>query len=598
MVKKKTKSKRLSLHKKYKILRKVREHKRQERKKERSGVGKKKKVPGIPNNWPFKEELLQQEEQARLAELANQERLKEQRRKEKLEKKKQDKLAINALAQVPTPTALTVKQQAKEDLKAVVTAADLVVIVLDARDPLGCRSLSLEDGLTAAHKDVVLVLNKVDLIARDTAEKWVTYLRRFHPTVAVRAANKTFKEATKHNKAGRASAAMHARAQDTDGLRDNGHVDALTHFLNEYVKAKKAAKVNVALVGYPNVGKSSLFNSLKRKNLSVVSAFPRTTKLLAEAQLGEHIALYDTPALDTEFSDANSVLMRHGLGMEYSLDPVPAVESVLNRGEMVNLMQSLQVPLFKSTEDFLRKFAQKKQMTRKGGDADILLAARTFLQTLVDGTVATMTLAPAHAKSRFDMPKWFAKVDTAALAKHEAALFASNPTARHSSYVTFKAQGANHTTGDTTEYDNVMGTLVIEDVASDDEDEDDDGEEAEDEDEAEEQNDDEQEDEEVEEEDSDEVEIVEVVPARRRSTRNNAPAAVAEKPKAAARKNTSKAEVEAAPKPAARKRAAKAEVVVEEDDEVEVVETPKAAGRKRTAKEEPAARRSSKRKTK
>ncbi|OQR88543.1 guanine nucleotide-binding protein, partial [Thraustotheca clavata] len=463
MVKKKSKSKRLTLHKKYKILRKVREHKRQERKKERTGAGKKKKVPGIPNNWPFKEELLQQEEQARLAEIERQKQLKEQRRKDKAEKKKQDKLAINALAQVPVATPLTVKQQSKLELKNAVTNADLIVIVLDARDPQGCRSLSLEDGLIGhAKKDILLVLNKVDLIARDTAEKWVTYLRRFHPTVAIRAANKSFKEATKYtNKSQRANLALYARAQGTDGLRDNGDVHPLEHFLNEYVKAKKADKVNVALVGYPNVGKSSVFNSLKKKELSTISSFPRTTKTVATAQLGERITLLDTPPLDTDFSDSNSVIMRHGLGVEYAMDPVPAVESVLNRGEMANIMQTLQVPIFKSTEDFLKKFAQKKQMTRKGGDPDILLAARTFLQTLVDGSAATMTLAPSKSKSRFDLPKWFNNIDAQKLAQLEAAMFASNPALKHSSFLTFKAQSSNHTAGETIEYDGVMDQLVL-----------------------------------------------------------------------------------------------------------------------------------------
>jgi nuclear GTP-binding protein len=337
MVKKKGKSKRLTLHKKYKILRKVREHKRQERKKERTGGGKKKRVPGIPNNWPFKEELLLQQEQARLAEKENEARLKDQRRKDKAEKKKLSKLAIDALAQVPTITPLTVKQQAKKDLKEAVEKAQLVLIVLDARDPQGCRSLSLEDGLIAhGKKDICLVLNKVDLISRDVAEKWLLYLRRFHPTVAVRAANQTVKEATRNeSKTQKASAALKKRSQEIHGLRDNGCVDPLNYFLMEYAKAKGSMNgtttIPVAILGYPNVGKSSLFNSLKRKSLSAISSFPRTTKLCAEAQLGEHITLIDCPPLETDFADESSGIMCYGLAQEYSMDPLPAVDAVISR---------------------------------------------------------------------------------------------------------------------------------------------------------------------------------------------------------------------------------------------------------------------------
>jgi len=57
-----SKSKRISLKKKYKIIRKVKEHHRKKAKEAKKlGLNKKKKVekdPGIPNEWPFKEQEL------------------------------------------------------------------------------------------------------------------------------------------------------------------------------------------------------------------------------------------------------------------------------------------------------------------------------------------------------------------------------------------------------------------------------------------------------------------------------------------------------------------------------------------------------------
>jgi len=104
--------------------------------------------------------------------------------------------------------------------------------------------------------------------------------------------------------------------------------------------------------------------------------------------------------------------MRHGIAEDYIMDPIPAVESVLSRGEMVNIMQALQIPVFKNHEDFLTKLAIKKKLTRKGGDPDILLAARSFLKSLGSGTYPTSTFAPSNSKSRFDMPKWYSDIDT------------------------------------------------------------------------------------------------------------------------------------------------------------------------------------------
>ena len=88
MVKKKSQSKRQTLKMKYKIQKKVKEHKKKLNKASRKAIkaGRKpkpKKNPGIPNAWPFKEELLlsiaaQRRKQERLEEEA-----KERRRQER-----------------------------------------------------------------------------------------------------------------------------------------------------------------------------------------------------------------------------------------------------------------------------------------------------------------------------------------------------------------------------------------------------------------------------------------------------------------------------------------------------------------------------------
>lgn len=59
---KKSKSKRMSLKQKYKIVKKVKEHQKKKAKQEKKSGRKPKaaKDPGIPNQWPFKAELLKE----------------------------------------------------------------------------------------------------------------------------------------------------------------------------------------------------------------------------------------------------------------------------------------------------------------------------------------------------------------------------------------------------------------------------------------------------------------------------------------------------------------------------------------------------------
>jgi nuclear GTP-binding protein len=81
----KSRSKRVSLHQKYKVIKKIKEHHKKKAKelKKKGGRAKPPKDPGIPGAWPFKEQLLQEIEferhRAEAAKVARKEAAKERR---------------------------------------------------------------------------------------------------------------------------------------------------------------------------------------------------------------------------------------------------------------------------------------------------------------------------------------------------------------------------------------------------------------------------------------------------------------------------------------------------------------------------------------
>lgn len=69
--------------------------------------------------------------------------------------------------------------------------------MLDARDPLGSRAEAVEELiLRKPDKKVVFVLNKVDLVPKNVVADWLAYLRRFHPTIAFKAATQVRRSST------------------------------------------------------------------------------------------------------------------------------------------------------------------------------------------------------------------------------------------------------------------------------------------------------------------------------------------------------------------------------------------------------------------
>jgi nuclear GTP-binding protein len=124
----------------------------------------------------------------------------------------------------------------------------------------------------------VLILNKVDLVPKEVVVGWLRFLRQSYPTLA-------FKASTQQQRRGRgvsrfplvltvSAAAVGASADALNSSTALG-ADRLISLLKNYSRSLDIkTSISVGVVGYPNVGKSSLINSLKRSRAVGVSSTP------------------------------------------------------------------------------------------------------------------------------------------------------------------------------------------------------------------------------------------------------------------------------------------------------------------------------------
>ncbi|RZC48484.1 hypothetical protein C5167_016910 [Papaver somniferum] len=427
---KKSKSKRVPLKKKHKIIRKVKEHHKKKAKeaKKLPNHGKKvEKDPGIPNDWPFKEQELKSLEARRAKAIEEAEQKKadkiERRQKRKLEAREDDDDDID---NVPTKQAkaeeesLAVFSKSKDnsdkafykELVKVIEASDVILEVLDARDPLGTRCIDMEKLVMKAgpEKHLVLLLNKIDLAPREAVEKWLNYLREELPAVAFKCNTqeqrsnygwKSSKPGKSGGKSGKPvkTTSKPLKASNILQTSDCLGAETLLKLLKNYSRSHEIKKsITVGIIGLPNVGKSSLINSLKRCRAVSVGATPGLTRSMQEVQLDKNVKLLDCPGvvmLKSEESDA-SVALRNCKRIEKLEDPIAPVKEILKLCPAKMLVSLYKIAIFDSVDDFLQKVATVRGKLKKGGVLDIQAAAKIVLHDWNEGKIKYYTMPPVR----------------------------------------------------------------------------------------------------------------------------------------------------------------------------------------------------------
>ncbi|XP_014260076.1 guanine nucleotide-binding protein-like 3 homolog [Cimex lectularius] len=413
-------SKRVSARLRYKIEKKVRDHNRKKRK-EAKKIHKsgKPKTINVPQACPFKDEILQEveelkkrKEEERLKQRAiwreERQKLKELEAKGGLEgvvnnaqMKQQIHESFKPLLQDEQPVFTKKEGSLKayyREFKKVVEAADVVLEVVDARDPLGTRCKQVEEAIVESRgrKRLVIVLNKADLVPRNVLDQWLKYLRGSFPTIPFKASTQT-----QNSNLGRMMFAKAKHRKAVKCLKVSSCVGAelLMSLLANYCRNKGIkTSITVGVVGLPNVGKSSIINSLKRSRACNVGAVPGVTKTMQEVQLDSKIKLLDSPGLVFAASTGTEtdavVALKNAVKVEALVDPYIPALAILQRATKDQMMAHYDIGNYETPQEFFVLKAKRQGKFKKGGIPDPEAAARGLIDDWNRGKIRYYTVPP------------------------------------------------------------------------------------------------------------------------------------------------------------------------------------------------------------
>ncbi|KAI1940593.1 GTPase required for pre-60S ribosomal subunit nuclear export and maturation [Ophidiomyces ophidiicola] len=256
------------------------------------------------------------------------------------------------------------------ELYKVIDSSDVVIHVLDARDPEGTRCRSIEKYIReeAAHKHLIFVLNKCDLVPTRVAASWVRVLSKDYPTLA-----------------------FHASINNSFGK--GSLIQLLRQFSSLHSDRKQ---ISVGFIGYPNTGKSSIINTLRKKKVCTVAPIPGETKVWQYITLMKRIYLIDCPGVvppsnnDTE----EDILLRGVVRVENVENPEQYIPGVLKRTQRKHIERTYEIKNYTDAVDFLSILARKGGRLLKGGEPDLDGVAKMVINDFLRGKIPWFTPSP------------------------------------------------------------------------------------------------------------------------------------------------------------------------------------------------------------
>ncbi len=267
-------------------------------------------------------------------------------------------------------------KKTKDLLQENIKLVNIIIEVIDARIPIASKNPDFDQ--LFRDKKRLIVLNKYDLADPNMNKMWEEYYKS------------------------KGWSCVLYNSTNNKELRklDNAIADASKEILERYKKRGLInRRIKAMIVGIPNVGKSTLINSLAKKKSAKTGNMPGVTKGKQWINLANNIDLLDTPgilwpkfedeigALNLAFTGAikDETLVLEEIALKF-------VEKMIGMNKINSILEKYNIEQGEKSLDILDNIAFKKGYLINNSEIDYLRVANLLLNDFRSGKLGNITL--------------------------------------------------------------------------------------------------------------------------------------------------------------------------------------------------------------
>ena len=255
-------------------------------------------------------------------------------------------------------------------VQRVIDSCDVIIEVIDARFPKETRSTDLEWMVKRAGKRLILMLNKADLVPRESRIALRESMGYEHPVILFSVKMRWLREKS-----------------------------MLFRMILLLVRTKDGVPVRAGVVGYPNTGKSSVINFLTNRHAAKTSPISQFTRgiqwINCAGRFRGRVSFMDTPGVIPLVKRAPE--MEEGLVLTGAISPERAAEPILAAEAAISRMLAANPKSFLKHSDLaeyvpeaspaevLEMIGRRRGKLLKGGVVDLNECAKIVLRDWQSG---------------------------------------------------------------------------------------------------------------------------------------------------------------------------------------------------------------------